>query len=110
MGPKDSIAGWLTQMHDHYLSGDYTGALGFAELILTAHRHGRVRATMGRASDYYGPGGVHTLDPTIKKSWVDSIGANYAILQKLNMIKPLYIGAWVNDSYVRQTYKELGLD
>ena len=35
MGPKDSIAGWLTQMHDHYLSGDYTGALGFAELILT---------------------------------------------------------------------------
>ena len=34
MGRKDSIAGWLTQMHDHYLTGDYTGALGFAELIL----------------------------------------------------------------------------
>ena len=26
------------------------------------------------------------------------------------MIKPLDIGAWVNDSYIRQTYKELGLD
>ncbi|MDP3074366.1 ABC transporter substrate-binding protein, partial [Bradyrhizobium sp.] len=57
---------------------------------------------------FLGPGGVHTLDPTIKKSWIDAIGANYAILQKLNMIKPLDIGAWVNDSYVRQTYKELG--
>jgi hypothetical protein len=34
MGRKDSIAGWLAQMHDHYLTGDYTGALGFAELIL----------------------------------------------------------------------------
>jgi nucleoside-diphosphate-sugar epimerase len=37
-----------------------------AELILAAHREGRVRATMGRASDYYGPGGVNTvLGPTI---------------------------------------------
>ena len=26
------------------------------------------------------------------------------------MIKELNIGAWVNDSYVRQAYKELGLD
>lgn len=37
-----------------------------AELILAAHRDGRVRATMGRASDYYGPGGVNTvIGPTI---------------------------------------------
>ncbi|MEV1245264.1 NAD-dependent epimerase/dehydratase family protein [Nonomuraea sp. NPDC050022] len=36
------------------------------ELILDAHRSGRVRATMGRASDYYGPGGVNTTyGPTI---------------------------------------------
>ena len=27
---------------------------------------------------FLGPGGVHTLDPTIKKSWIDAIGANYA--------------------------------
>jgi nucleoside-diphosphate-sugar epimerase len=32
-----------------------------AELILAAHRQGRVRSTMGRASDYYGPGGVNTV-------------------------------------------------
>jgi nucleoside-diphosphate-sugar epimerase len=37
-----------------------------AELILAAHREGRVRATLGRASDYYGPGGTNTvLGPTI---------------------------------------------
>ena len=59
---------------------------------------------------FLGPGGVHTLDSTIKKILLDSVAGNYAILQKLNMIKPLDIGAWVNDGYIRQTYKELGLD
>ena len=59
---------------------------------------------------FLGPGGVHTLDPTIKPKWVESIGNNYAILQKLNMIKELNIGAWVNDSYVRQAFKDKGLD
>ena len=59
---------------------------------------------------FLGPGGVHTLDATIKPQWVESVGNNYAILQKLNMIKELNIGAWVNDSYVRQAFKEHGLD
>jgi NitT/TauT family transport system substrate-binding protein len=59
---------------------------------------------------FLGPGGIHTLDPTIKPAWVEAVGANYAVLKKLNMIKELNIGAWVNDSYVRQAYKELGLD
>ena len=37
-----------------------------AELILAANRDGRVRSTLGRASDYYGPGGVNTaIGPTI---------------------------------------------
>ncbi|GAA2426592.1 SDR family oxidoreductase [Actinomadura vinacea] len=36
------------------------------ELILDAHRSGRIRATLGRASDYYGPSGVNTiLGPTV---------------------------------------------
>jgi NitT/TauT family transport system substrate-binding protein len=59
---------------------------------------------------FLGPGGMHTLDPTIKPKWVDSIATSYGILQKLNMIKPLNIGAWVNDSYVKQAFKEQGLD
>ncbi|GAA1666128.1 SDR family oxidoreductase [Glycomyces endophyticus] len=32
-----------------------------AKLILDAHREGRVRATLGRASDYFGPGGRSTI-------------------------------------------------
>lgn len=32
-----------------------------ARLILAAHAEGRVRATLGRASDYYGPGGLNTI-------------------------------------------------
>lgn len=32
-----------------------------AEMILAAHKEGRVRATLGRASDYFGPGGVNTI-------------------------------------------------
>jgi nucleoside-diphosphate-sugar epimerase len=37
-----------------------------AEMVLNAHREGRVRACLGRASDYFGPGGVNTvLGPTI---------------------------------------------
>jgi NitT/TauT family transport system substrate-binding protein len=59
---------------------------------------------------FLGPGGVHTLDATIKPKWVEAVSANYAVLQKLNMIKELNIGAWVNDSYVRAAYKDLGLD
>ncbi len=59
---------------------------------------------------FLGPGGVHTLDPTIKPLLVDAVRANYAVLQKLNMIKPLNVDAWVNDTYVRQAYRDLGLD
>jgi nucleoside-diphosphate-sugar epimerase len=33
-----------------------------AELVLAAHRAGRVRTTIGRASDYFGPGGVNTVN------------------------------------------------
>jgi nucleoside-diphosphate-sugar epimerase len=37
-----------------------------AELLLAAHRAGRLRTTMGRASDYFGPGGTNTVNgPTI---------------------------------------------
>ncbi|MFG3340005.1 NAD-dependent epimerase/dehydratase family protein [Glycomyces sp. NPDC048151] len=32
-----------------------------AEMILNAHKEGRIRASLGRASDYFGPGGVNTV-------------------------------------------------
>jgi NitT/TauT family transport system substrate-binding protein len=59
---------------------------------------------------FLGRGGVHTLDPTIKPMLIDAVKGNYAVLQKLNMIKELNLDTWINDAYVRQTFKELGLD
>jgi NitT/TauT family transport system substrate-binding protein len=59
---------------------------------------------------FLGPDGVHTLDPTIKPRWVEALKVDYGVLQKLNMIKELNIPAWVNDSYVRQAFKELNLN
>lgn len=59
---------------------------------------------------YLGPDGIMTLDPTIKPQWVAAMKTDYAVLQKLNLIKKLDIGAWVNDTYVRQAFKDEGLD
>ena len=59
---------------------------------------------------FLGPGGMHTLDPTIKPRWVDTIKIAYGVLQKLNRVKEFNVEAWVNDRYVRQVFKEKGLD
>jgi NitT/TauT family transport system substrate-binding protein len=59
---------------------------------------------------YLGPGGIHTLDPTIKPRWLDTIKTGHEVLTRLNRVKPLDINAWVDETYVRQAYKELKLD
>ena len=59
---------------------------------------------------YLGPSGIHTLDPTIKPRWIETIKIGHGVLQKLNRVKDFNIAAWVNEKYVRQAYKELGLD
>ncbi len=59
---------------------------------------------------FLGPGGMHTLDPTIKPRWIDTIRIAHGVLQKLNRVKEFNVEAWVNDSYVRQVFKEKGLD
>lgn len=59
---------------------------------------------------FLGPGGVHTLDPTIKPKWIDALKTDYGVLQKLNLIKDLNMQAWVNDVYVREAYKELRIN
>jgi NitT/TauT family transport system substrate-binding protein len=59
---------------------------------------------------FLGPGGVHTLDPTIKPQWLDALKVDYSVLKQLNLIKELNLSGWVNDTYVRQAYRELGLD
>lgn len=59
---------------------------------------------------FLGPGGIHTLDPTIKPRWLDTVKTAYGVLQKMNRVKQFDMNAWVNESYARQAFKERGLD
>ncbi|MFM9900490.1 MAG: ABC transporter substrate-binding protein [Polaromonas sp.] len=59
---------------------------------------------------FLGPGGIHTLDPTIKPRWLDTIKTAYGVLSKLGRVKEFDMNAWVNETYVRQAFKERGQD
>jgi NitT/TauT family transport system substrate-binding protein len=59
---------------------------------------------------FLGPGGIHTLDPTIKPRWVDTIKTAHGVLGKLGRVKEFNVEAWVEERYVRQAYKERGQD
>ncbi len=49
---------WLAELHDLKQAVERSGRV--AERMWEAHRRGDVRATSGRASDFYGPGGTLT--------------------------------------------------
>jgi NitT/TauT family transport system substrate-binding protein len=59
---------------------------------------------------FLGPGGIHTLDPSIKPRWLDTIRTAHGVLGKLGRVKEFDVNAWVNESYVRQAFKERGID
>ncbi|MFG1291781.1 ABC transporter substrate-binding protein [Xanthobacter versatilis] len=59
---------------------------------------------------FLGPGGIMTLDPTLKPQLVADAAEDAAVLQKLGRMKEFDTKAWVNDTYMRQAFKEMGLD
>lgn len=59
---------------------------------------------------FLGPSGVHTLDPTIKPQWIEAIKYNTGVLKRLNKVKEFDAGAWINETYIKQAFKEKGLD
>jgi NitT/TauT family transport system substrate-binding protein len=59
---------------------------------------------------YFSKGGHLTLDPTIKPEWVDALKFDHGVLAREQQIPPLDFDAWITDKYVRQAYKEKGLD
>jgi NitT/TauT family transport system substrate-binding protein len=59
---------------------------------------------------FLGPSGIHTLDPTIKPKWVETIGVVHGVLQKMGRVKEFNVGAWVNESYLKAAFNELKLD
>lgn len=59
---------------------------------------------------YFSRGGHLTLDPTIKPKWVEALKYDHGILAKERQIPPLDFTTWINDGFIRQAFKELGLD
>lgn len=59
---------------------------------------------------FLGPGGIMTVDPTIKKPLVDAAAEDVKVLQKLDRIKDFDVAPWVNDSYIRKAFAERKLD
>lgn len=59
---------------------------------------------------FLGPSGVHTLDPTIKEKWVDTIKYDHGVLQRMGRVKDFDADRWVDQTYVKQAFTELGLD
>ena len=59
---------------------------------------------------YFGPGGFLTLDTTIKPRWIETLKYDVTVLQKMEIIKQMDVDAWINDSYLKEAYKETGRD
>lgn len=59
---------------------------------------------------FLGPGGIMTLDPSIKSKWIDTIRYDAQVLQRMNKIKDFNPDPWVNETYLRQAFKETSLD
>jgi NitT/TauT family transport system substrate-binding protein len=59
---------------------------------------------------FLGPGGIHTLDPSIKPRWVETIKIAHGVLSKLGRVKEFDVAAWVNESYLREAFKQRGQD
>lgn len=59
---------------------------------------------------YLSKGGILTLDPTIKPQLVDAFKYDYGVLTKAGGVPPMDFKQWIDDRYVRQAYKELGMD
>src|SRR5260370_909592 len=57
-----------------------------------------------------GAGGIMTMDPTIKPELVQDAAEDAKVLQNLGRMKEFDVQKWVNESYIRKTYAELGLD
>lgn len=59
---------------------------------------------------FLGPGGIHTMDPTIKGQWIDAIKYDHGVLHRMGRVKEFNADAWVDERYIRQAFKEKDLD
>ncbi|MFC3695689.1 ABC transporter substrate-binding protein [Chenggangzhangella methanolivorans] len=59
---------------------------------------------------FLGPGGIMTVDPTIKKPLIDAAKVDVKVLQDMGRMKEFDVDGWVNDGFIRAAFKARGLD
>ncbi|RXF69270.1 ABC transporter substrate-binding protein [Hansschlegelia zhihuaiae] len=59
---------------------------------------------------FLGPGGIMTVDPTLKKPLIDAAKVDVKVLQDMGRMKEFDVDPWVNDGYLRAAFKKRGLD
>ena len=59
---------------------------------------------------FLGASGVHTLDPTIKPKWIETVKKGHGVLQRMGRVKDFNADVWGNETYIKQAFKEKGLD
>ncbi|MDB5814133.1 MAG: transporter substrate-binding protein [Rhodocyclales bacterium] len=59
---------------------------------------------------FLGPAGIHTLDPTIKAKWIETIKYDTGVLQRMGRVKTFDVDAWADETYIREAFKERGDD
>jgi NitT/TauT family transport system substrate-binding protein len=59
---------------------------------------------------YFSNGGHLTLDPTIKKQWVDTLKIDHGVLVSEKLASTLDFDSWIREDYIKRAYSELGLN
>ncbi|MGV8990683.1 MAG: ABC transporter substrate-binding protein [Thiobacillus sp.] len=59
---------------------------------------------------FLGPSGIHTLDPTIKPKWITTVKYDHGVLSRMGRVKAFDADVWGNETYIKQAFKEKGLD
>ncbi len=59
---------------------------------------------------FLGPSGVHTLDPSIKPKWIEALKNSHGVLQRMGRVKEFNADIFGNETYIKQAFKEKGLD
>ena len=59
---------------------------------------------------FLGPGGIMTIDPTLKSPLIDAAKEDVKVLQKLDRVKEFDVASWVDDAPLRRAFATRGLD
>jgi NitT/TauT family transport system substrate-binding protein len=59
---------------------------------------------------YFSKGGYLTLDPTLKAEWLETLKFDHKVLADASLSPALDVNQWVDETYIKKAYAEMGLD